>query len=171
MIMHPLRVLCVLIASLSWIGTAWPQAQGPSSRPSPEVMAAAKELIVLTKGVEQLKALLPLIAQNLKPAIVQGRPAVERDYDAIMPKMLEGFSARLGDLADMVAIVYANNFSLEELRAIASFYRSPVGQKLLERQPIIVQQSMQAGQLLGKSVTDEVMPRLIEELRKRGHNI
>lgn len=169
--MRATRIGCILIALLCATGPAWPQAQPPAARPSPEVMAAARELIALTRATDHLKALLPLIAQNMKPAIVQGRREIERDYDAIMPKLLEGMSARLGELADMVAIVYANNFSLDELQAIAAFYRTPAGQKLLERQPTVVQQSMVAGQLLGKSVTDEVMPRIIQELRKRGHNI
>jgi len=65
-------------------------AAGPASAqaPSPDAMAAARELIVTMRAADNFKAILPAIVKNLKPAIVQNRPDVERDYDAIMPLIL-----------------------------------------------------------------------------------
>ena len=50
--------------------------------PSPEALAAAKDLIVIIHLDEQLSAVLPGIIKNLKPSIVQGRSEVDRQYDA-----------------------------------------------------------------------------------------
>ena len=123
------------------------------------------------RAADQLKNLLPVIMQQLKPAIVLGRPQIEKDYDAIMPALMEGMVARSSELVDLIAVVYARNFTAAELQQVSAFYRSPVGQKFLEKMPTITQESMQAGQKWGQTVAGEMRGRIIEELRKRGHNI
>jgi uncharacterized protein len=70
-----------------------------------------------------------------------------------------------------VAAVYARNFTADELRQVTAFYRTPVGQKMLEKLPAITQESMTVGQKFGQSVAAELRTRMIEELRKRGHKI
>jgi len=79
--------------------------------------------------------------------------------------------ARSSELVDLIAVVYARNFTAAELQQVSAFYRSPVGQKFLEKMPTITQESMQAGQKWGQTVAGEMRGRIIEELRKRGHNI
>ena len=51
---------------------------------SSDARAAAKDLVEAMRAADQLKMLLPLIMQQLKPAVVQGRPEVERDYEAML---------------------------------------------------------------------------------------
>ena len=43
-------------------------------------MAAAHDLIVTMRAADYFKAIMPAIMHGLKPAIVQNRPEVERDY-------------------------------------------------------------------------------------------
>ena len=84
---------------------------------------------------------MPLMMQGLKPAIVQGRADVARDFDAIMPQLLESMSARTDAFVQGIAAVYARNFTVDELRQLTAFYRGPVGQKYLEKMPVIAQES------------------------------
>ncbi len=142
----------------------------PQSAP-PEAMAAARELVEAARTIDQFKTLLPLISQQLKPAIVQGRPAVERDYDKIMPLVLEAANAQVSQFADAIAAIYASNFSADELRQVTAFYRTPTGRKFLEKTGVIAQQSMALGQKFGQQLMQDLESRLKDELRKRGHNI
>lgn len=107
----------------------------------------------------------------LKPAIVQGRADVARDYDAMMPALLEGFQGRLGEMAEMVAAVYARNFSAEDMRAATAFYKSPAGQRFLQSMPAVTAQTMAVGQQFGMQVGEQMKARIIEEMRKKGHTI
>ena len=102
------------------------------------------------KATDQFKALLPTIFEGLKPAFVQGRPEMAKEYDAIMPIIINGASQRLAAFADMLAGIYAQNFSVDELHDLTAFYRSPTGQKLIARQPVIARASMVAGQQFGQ---------------------
>jgi hypothetical protein len=146
-------------------------AVAQSAAPSPDAIAAARDLVVASRAADQLKTLLPLFMQQLKPAIVQGRAEVARDYDAIMPQLIESMNARSDAFAEGVATVYARNFTADELHQLADFYRGPVGQKFLERMPVVAQESLAMGQKFGQEIAGELRGRMIEELRKRGHNI
>jgi hypothetical protein len=143
------------------------RAQAPAS----DAEMAAKELVTTMKLDEQFKALMPMILKTMKPAIVQNRPDVERDFDTLAPKLLEGFQARMNELSDAVVAVYSSNFSAEELRAATAFYRSPAGQKFLQKTPLITQQTMALGQKFGQSVGADAQKRMIEELRNKGHTL
>ncbi len=153
--------VCLLFAALP------ARAQAPS----PEAMAAAHDLIVTMRAADYFKAIMPAIMQSMKPAIVQNRPEVERDYDAVMPLLLEGMNARVNEIIDQIAAIYARNFTAEELREVTAFYRGPTGQKFVQKLPAITQESMVVGQRFGQAVGGEIRARMIDELRKRGHNI
>lgn len=146
-------------------------APSRADSPSPETLAAARELVAAIKATDNFKAILPTLIQTMKPAIVQGRPAVEKDYDAIMPMMMDIATSRLSDVAELMAQVYARNFTVSELHDLQAFYRTPTGQKLTQMTPVIAQQSMLVGQQWGKSIAGELRARITDELRKRGHDI
>jgi len=61
-------VVAIVAAALLGAG---PAASQPAS---PDATAAARELLTTMRMADQLKAILPLLMQQLKPAIVQGAP-------------------------------------------------------------------------------------------------
>jgi hypothetical protein len=141
------------------------------AQPASESEVAARELMNTMKVDDQFKALLPIIMKSMKPAIVQNRADVERDYDALMPRLMAGMEARMSELSDALVAIYSSNFSAEELRAVTAFYRTPAGQKFLLKTPLIAQQTMAVGQKFGQSVGADAQKRMIEELRNKGHTL
>jgi hypothetical protein len=77
----------------------------------------------------------------------------------------------MDELSDAVVKVYARNFTADDLRALIVFYKTPVGQKFLQKTPLLAQQTMAVGQQFGRSVASEIRTRMIDELRKKGHAI
>lgn len=145
------------------------RAQAPSTAaPPPENLAAARELVATMRATDQFRALLPTIVEGMKPAIVQGRPQIAKDFDAIMPIILNGAMQRLNKLADMLAEVYARNFTVDEIHDLIAFYKTPTGEKLLQRQAVIARQSMAAGQQFGQELVQEIQQQISDELKKRG---
>ncbi|QPF85000.1 DUF2059 domain-containing protein [Bradyrhizobium genosp. L] len=165
-----LRVTGLLVVVLS-LATPLARAQTAAPAPAPDALAAAKELVITMHLVDQFKALMPAILKSLKPAIVQGRSDVDHDYDTLTPVLLDGFQKRFDELSDAMAVIYASNFTADDLHALSDFYKSPVGKKLLEKTPMVTQQSMLAGQKFGQSVAAELRQRIVEELRKKGHDL
>jgi uncharacterized protein len=62
----------------------------------------------------------------------------------------------LPQLVEAIVPVYASHFSQEELEQLVRFYESPLGKHLSEVQPLILQESMQAGQTWGAAIGREV---------------
>jgi hypothetical protein len=96
---------------------------------------------------------------------------VAQAYDAIVPLMLEIMNSQIEAFVDALAIVYARNFTTDELREIAIFYRTPAGQKLLKTLPVVMQETMVLGQKFGEVIAKDLEDKIVKELRKRGHDI
>jgi hypothetical protein len=163
--MRIVKIAAMLFATLLATEPSYGQS------PSPETMAAARELVAAITPTDQMKAVLPKYVQNIKPALVRGRPAVEKDFDAIVPGMLDAANARLPELLDLVARAYARTFTVNELHEIQAFYVTPTGQKLRQNLAIITQETTAIGQQFGNSITADLYARISDELRKRGHDI
>src|ERR1700722_13655778 len=165
----PLRVLAAWFGLTMMLVAAAP-AQSPPS-PSPEALAAAHELLVAMHAADTFKSFLPTFMQAMKPAIVQNRSDVERDYDTIIPLLLERANAHLDEMLERMAPIYARNFTVDEIKDVTAFYRSLIGQKLVSRLPAISKESFAVGQDFGRQIAVEMRSRMIEELRKKGHTI
>ena len=156
---------CLLALFLAWPGAALPQT------PSPEALAAAKELMTVTKMTDQLKQILPVVSQQVRTMIVAADPRVQKDFDAFAPVLQAAMEARLQAFVDECAAIYARHFTAEELQQVRDFYRAPIGEKFIRAQPDVLKESMALGQQWGQAVALELQNRMTEELRKRGHNI
>jgi hypothetical protein len=156
---------CLLAFGLAGVSDARAQSVNADAK------AAAKEFVVVMRMGDQMRAVMPSIMQALKPAIVQGRAEVERDYDGIQKLVMGGFLARLDDFMEALSIVYARHFSAAELRELSGFMRGPTGQKFVEKTPVVLNEGIVVGQKFGEQVAAEMRDKMIEELRKRGHNI
>jgi hypothetical protein len=166
---RPITIAAQLLAmALLVVSPALSQTPPP---PPADALAAAQELVTTMRAADQLKTIMPLLMQQLKPAIVQNRAEVAKDYDAMIPHMLEVMNGKLSQFSDGVAVIYARNFKADELRQVTAFYKSPIGQKFLEKMPVITQESLAMGNKFGQEIAAELRTRMIEELRKKGHNI
>jgi hypothetical protein len=143
----------------------------PAQTPSPDAMTVARSLVTTMKLPDQYKPLLPALMLTLKPALVQDRPEIERDYDAMMPMIEDAYKQYYTAMLNDVATVYANNFTVGEMRELETFYRQPVGQKLLVKSQTITQQGNQAGQDAARKAAEDLRTRLSEALRQKGHKL
>jgi uncharacterized protein len=159
-----------LSAFLVWT-LAGPVAVQAQSQPSPESLAAARELATVARLDESMRGILPMIMQQLKPAVVQGRKEVERDFDNLNPVFIGVMNDRMKEFTDLIAVIYANHFSAAELRDIIAFYRTPTGQKFVQSQAPLAQQAMNAGQQFAQKLITDMQEKMKQELRKKGHTL
>jgi hypothetical protein len=68
-------------------------------------------------------------------------------------------------LVNLVIPVYEKNFSDEDIVQLIAFYQTPVGKKVVEKMPVIMQESMQVGAEWGRQMGEKVM----EKLKQKGY--
>ena len=167
------HAIIAVSAALAFLVVGLARAQTPPASstpaPAPENLAAAHELIQAMQATDQMRALLPIIVQNMKAAIVQNRPEVDKKYDALMPLFVEAANARMSEFSDQIAEVYARTFSVDEIHQIAAFYRAPTGQKLIASQAALARETLALGQQLGRALAADIRARAQEELNKSGN--
>ena len=139
--------------------------------PSPEALAAARSLVATMKLPEHYKAMLPTILLGIKPVLVQDRPEIERDYEAMAATVSDAYTPFYNAMIDGAAALYANAFTIAELRQIEAFYRTEAGQKVLEKAPALAQQREITVQETSRKAADELKARLTDLLRQKGHRL
>ena len=128
-------------------------------------------LLLLLQKPQLVLVLLPQLLLKLRPVVAQDRPEIERDYDALTAPGSEIYAPFLAAMIDQVATLYAQTFSVDELRQIEAFYAQPAGRKFLEKSDALAQASAQIGQDDSRKAADELKQRLTEALRQNGHKL
>ena len=67
------------------------------------------------------------------------------------------------DLAGLAIPIYDRHFTMEELQALIDFYTTPVGQKVVNKLPLVAQESNAIGQQWGETKALEILQRLAEQ--------
>jgi len=115
---------------------------------------AIRELMEITGAADYGDQLSQNLMSQLKPAF----PEVP---DSRWPEVAESLDT--SEVTERVVAVYDRHFDLDELRAMIDFYSTPVGQDVLQKLPLVMQESMQAGQSWGQAKAQEIVRDLAEE--------
>ena len=91
--------------------------------------------------------------------------AYKQQMPNVDPQFWDDFakSVKPDDLINLVVPIYAKYFTDDDIQAMITFYDSPVGKKMIEKLPLITQESMQAGGEWGKQLSEKIMQRLKEK--------
>lgn len=152
-------VLCLAAAA---------SAQQKTPAADPAGVVAAKDLLVAMGSMRQFEVAINTMSKGMAQAFKQQAPAKSKEIDEVMDLMATKFNARKEEVLSMVAPLYAEKFTVEELTEIGAFYKTPIGQKMIATQPEILQRSMQVGLVWGQNIGKEVEAEARQELKKRG---
>ena len=132
-------------------------------------MASAKELITITGTTTLFSPLIAGVVEQAKVLYLQQNPALAKDLNEIATQIRTDLQPRFSELTEEVARLYAANFTEQELKDILAFYKTTAGKKLLAEQPKIVDTSMKFAQDWANKLSDQVIAKMRDELKKRGH--
>lgn len=140
-----------------------------AQQPSPAAMASARELISITGATTLFSPLIAGVVEQAKVLFLQQNPALSKDLNDIAAKLRTELQPQFSELTDEVARLYATNFTEQELKDVLAFYKTAAGKKLLTEQPRLIDASMKFGQDWANKLSDQVIAKMREELKKRGH--
>jgi uncharacterized protein len=146
---------------------AAPQA-APLKPVSPSALAAAKDLLA-AKNVGQVFAnAVPNIVQRTKDAFLASNLNYQKDLNEVAVVVAQTLAGREKEIGEQMAKIYANDFTEQELKDLTTFYKSPLGQKLLSAEPQAIQASMNYMNQWAQAFSEAVASEFRNEMKKRG---
>ena len=145
-----------------------------AQQPDPRKVAAAEQIFAAANPGATLKPVFAQVGaamrQQMEPMLdkqlpkTADREAVRKDIsdfqDRVLKRMTE--ELRVEKMKPAIVQMYVDEFTLEQLQAIADFYKSPAGQALSSKMPVIAAKGMQAGQQLIQGFLPELQQMTLE---------
>ena len=95
----------------------------------------------------------------------------QKDLDEVAVIVAKQLAGREKEVGDAMAQIYANEFTEQELKDLVTFYKSPLGTKLLVTEPRAIQFSMSFMNQWAQTFAETANAQFRAEMRKRGKQI
>jgi len=163
-----IRRMLVIGLTLASLGAAAPlRAQQPSAN----AILLAKEVVTLKGGMVMFEPLIPGVVETAKNVFLQQNPMLSKELNEVAAQLRSELDVRRAELGNEIAKVYAQHFTEQELKDIATFYRTPLGHKMVIEEPKALQDSLKSAQAWADNLSREVFDRIRDEMKKKGHNL
>ena len=167
-------VLGMLLAAAPAMAQAQKQA-APTAVPlkdaSPAAMAAAKEILSMKNAPAMYANAVPNLVEQTKNTLMQSNLNYQKDLNEVAIIVAKNLAGREKEIGEGMAKIYANEFSEQELKDLVTFYKSPLGQKLLSTEPRAIQFSMSYMNQWAQVFAETVNGQFRAEMKKRGKEI
>jgi len=168
------RVVQVLAALAIASVLAPAPAQQPSTaaqQPSTNAILLAREIIVAKGAGRIYEPWIADVIDRAKGLLVQTNPMLSRDLNEVAAKVRSDSAPRVAEILNEVAKMYAARFTEPELKDALAFYKSPVGQKIVLQEPVILDASFAFAQNWASKFSEQVLVQMRNEMKKRGHDL
>jgi hypothetical protein len=165
-----LRSLPAACLALALIG-APAVAQTAPKPASPAAIASAKELLAIKNASAMYADAVPSMVAQTKNTLLQSNLNLQKDLNEVAAIIAKNLAGREKEIGDGMAQIYANEFTEQELKDLVTFYKSPLGAKLIAAEPRAIQNSMGFMQTWARSFADVINGEFRAEMRKRGKEI
>lgn len=157
-----------LAAGLVFAGSAL--AQQPT-QPTPAAIATAKELLTLKHATAMYANAVPGMVERTKTTLLQSNLNYQKDLNEVAVIVAKQLAGRESEIGDGMAKIYASEFTEQELKDLVTFYKSPLGQKLIAQEPKAITASMGFMDKWARQFAEVVNGAFRAEMRKRGKEI
>jgi len=165
--MKHLRLAAALLLACTTFGSAVLAQPAPSA----SAVAAARELVELKGGAAMFDPVIVSVIEQTKAALLQTNPQLAKDLNDVAAQLRTEFTPRRSELMNEAAKLYAAAFTEQEIKDMTTFYKSPLGRKMLTTEPQVLDRTFTYVEQWGPRVAEEAMGRFRAEMKKKGHNL
>jgi hypothetical protein len=163
---HRFRPAAILVAALA---LAIPGAAGAQNATDPVALAKAKALVQVSNLVAMRDQMVGLVEAQIAALVRDANPGEDDKVNrAVADVIRPALKRRIPEYLDLAAGVYADHFTRAELDQLVSFYKSPLGQKLVREQDELVPAMTQMSRDWVNRVGNEVLKDAADDFTKRG---
>lgn len=147
------------------------QSATPLKPATPAAVAAAREILVMKNASAMYANAVPNLVEQTKNGLLQNNLNYQKDLGEVAVIVAKSLAGREKEIGDGMAQIYANEFSEQELKDLVTFYKSPLGAKLLVSEPRAIQFSMSYMNQWAQQFAATIDNEFRTEMKKRGKPI
>ena len=160
------RPAAFLLAALA---LATPGAADAQNATDPVALAKAKELLQVSNLIAMRDQMVALVEAQIAALVRDANPGQDDKVDhAVTDLIRPALRRRIPEYLDLAAGVYADHFTRAELEQLVSFYKSPLGQKLVREQGALVPDITKMSKAWINRVGNDVLKETAADFAKRG---
>jgi hypothetical protein len=167
----PAAGLAVALALMLAPAVAQTPPAAPGKPGSPAALAAAKEILTLKNASAMYAGAVPGLVERTKTTLLQSNLNLQKDLNEVAIIVAKNLAGREKEIADGMAQIYTTEFTEQELKDLVTFYKSPLGQKLLSSEPRAIQFSMAYMNQWAQQFAETINGQFRAEMKKRGKDI
>ncbi|GLK70341.1 DUF2059 domain-containing protein [Ancylobacter dichloromethanicus] len=146
-------------------------ATATAPEPSAEQMKLANDLLVANGEASSFDAVIPNVVEQTAASFVQANPDLIRDLREVAKQLSTEYESRRSEIVEILAKIYATEFTTQELKDLLAFYRSEAGKKLVAKREDLLKAGFSSIQAWSALFAREMEGRVREEMKKRGFTI
>jgi hypothetical protein len=146
-------------------------ATANAQAPSANQLKLARQVVDTSGAAKSFDSFLPQIFQQVYTTYAQQNPDLSKEIAGALQGLIPEFDKRKEEIAVIVANAFAAKFSEAELNDILAFYNSATGKKLVSEHTEILRDAFAKTQEWGGRLSQQLVDRLKDEMKKKGHTI
>ncbi|KPF72930.1 hypothetical protein IP69_01400 [Bosea sp. AAP35] len=163
-----LALLCAMPAQSQ---TA-PQPAQPAQPDIPQsYLEAGRDVVILSGLAESFEAIYLEFRERVTQTVATTRPEVRKDMDEIIAALRPEAEKKRQEIIASAAYIFARRMSEADLKEVAAFFKSPVGQRYNAMRPRAIDEIFALLQPWSLQTSNFLFDRFSEEMRKRGHQM
>jgi hypothetical protein len=120
---------------------AFAQTSAPAAPPTARQIALAHELVEVSGMRNILSTMLTSVMASMEAGLPHGdTPEQRKVSDALRGAAQDEFGKFVPKIVDISVDLYARNYTEQELSDVLAFYKSPSGQSMLAKNPMLMRQ-------------------------------
>jgi hypothetical protein len=147
------------------------QQQAPAAPITPTQLAAGRALVIASGMSRSFTVIIPQFVNQIGASLTETRPELTEDLKAVFEALRPEFDKQADEMTDIAAQIFAKHMSEADLTAAVAFFNSAPGKQYVAAQPPILTDIVTAMQGWQGKVSTNMMTRVREEMKKKGHEI
>lgn len=174
------RLLAAAVVSTGFAASSLAQTAAPApaapvaaARPalSATHQALATDVVRLSGMSRSIELIVPEILERAKQLFVQTRPELSAQLAEATKTLAPEFKKQSEDAMRIAANAFGHRLSEAELQELKVFFSSNAGKKFVESQPAIIDEMFRDLDRFQQQLSQLVVEKLREEMKKKGHTL
>ena len=137
----------------------------------PSHLAAARALVLASGMSRSFTVVVPQFMEQIGESLAQTRPELAQDLRAVLTNLQPEFERLPDEMIGLSAQIFAQRMSEADINAAVAFFTSTAGKDYVGAQPAVLSDIVAAMQGWQGKISTQMMTRVREEMKKKGHDV